>query len=186
MTFRGIFVLGLVFLTLLCYTRNGRTTPQPGRELHMLWDWVKAERTRRHWTQMDLARHSGVAVRVIRAGEQGQRTTATPETLGKLAGVFELTIDELLSAALGGRSPTLAELRTLAAGASSAAQRFLAVLEEDYYTASDETWHTLTQVLQAMIARDRAKQAEERKQRTVEGARLDDSAGTVQAVSGSP
>jgi transcriptional regulator with XRE-family HTH domain len=135
----------------------------------MLWDWVKAERRRRAWTQEDLSERADLAIRVIRAGEQGQRLTATTETLGKLARAFGLTIDDLLVAASGQpltpQPPEvyLAALRALGVPPDTLAD-LIALAAADAIPA--EKWREFVAMAQWRLAQEQdARRPQERRRR---------------------
>lgn len=142
--------------------------------------WVRAERKRRGWTIKVLAERM-TATGLTTANEpyltQLETGKINAERMGQdkltaLAAALGYSVDALLAAVSGStdepRSPTLAELRSMARGASTVAQQFLEDLEEDYPVVSDSTWHTLTQVYQALIAQDREQQATQRAQRAAQ------------------
>jgi transcriptional regulator with XRE-family HTH domain len=78
--------------------------PDPREELRSIGPWIKAMRERRGWTLQDVARRSGLSKPYIAQLER-QEANPTEATLWKIATAFEVTLADLLGAALAeGRS----------------------------------------------------------------------------------
>ena len=81
-----------------------------------IWAWVATERTRRGWSQSELARRAGVSSQLISAGEAGRKPRPSGDTVIALAQAFGVTVEELRTLAAGTTpdpAPFLAALRAL-------------------------------------------------------------------------
>lgn len=117
-------------------------------------------------SQAELAAKAHTTEATISRIINGKRA-AHSSTLEAIARALNVPADWLLGGEAT-RSPSLVELRSLAADASPMAQAFLADLEAQYPYVTDEDWRILAKVLAGLVAESRTQPQAQRDDRAAE------------------
>jgi transcriptional regulator with XRE-family HTH domain len=121
---------------------------------------VAAERTRRGWSQSELARRAGVTSQLISAGEKGTKPHPSGDTLAGLARAFGISIEELRDRAVTGTpaAPGTPEAYLAALAALGVPPAVLAELVHHAAYIEPQDWEDFVALAQRRAEKKRAAQ----------------------------